>query len=491
VTRRIQLLRPTTLYSVAALLVVASSLIVASRGGPASIADREAARAGGNPEAQEQATDTTLREIALADAQAAGVAGRTGPALGRAADGWAGERLMGRGDDWEPAVAADPNAPYVYLSFTRYGGPRACGKCPSPNIILRRSDDDGRTWLPAQFLCPCRGWGGQYDPIIEVVPDTGDVVAVWMNGFHVFFSRSSDHGATWSEAVRTYGTVATVRWNDKPVLAVSDDGQDVYVSLNGPDGGDPWAMQSHDGGATWTQTKLVESQRYYFAFDADVLHDGTVIFSESSLDYTEPGRAPTGEIRHHAFISRDDGATWERHLIDGGPVGEPCVADGCSPDFYYGHPVVTADDDGSITILYDSATRAGGPQRIWARHSTDGGLTWSDRRGLSTLGHNSTSPAVEATGAGDIRAWYMQERTGPNSWNVWYRESRNGGDTWKPAVKISDASTGAGYKRRGGFFEVYGDYGEIAITSSGHTIAAWGEGFSWIGPGGIWMNRGR
>jgi hypothetical protein len=37
--------------------------------------------------------------------------------------------------------------------------------------------------------------------------------------------------------------------------------------------------------------------------------------------------------------------------------------------------------------------------------------------------------------------------------------------------------------------EFYGDYGEIVITSSGKTIAAWGEGFSWLGPGGVWFNR--
>jgi hypothetical protein len=107
---------------------------------------------------------------------------------------------------------------------------------------------------------------------------------------------------------------------------------------------------------------------------------------------------------------------------------------------------------------------------------------------LSAGGHNATSPAVEATGDGNLRAWYMEENAGPNSWNVWYRRSGDGGASWSDPVKISDAISGAAYKRRAGFYEVYGDYGEIAITSTGRTIGAWGEGFSWIGPGGIWMN---
>ena len=39
-----------------------------------------------------------------------------------------------------------------------------------------------------------------------------------------------------------------------------------------------------------------------------------------------------------------------------------------------------------------------------------------------------------------------------------------------------------------GFGEIYGDYGEIAVTNAGRTIAVWGEGFSYNGPGGTWFN---
>ena len=39
-----------------------------------------------------------------------------------------------------------------------------------------------------------------------------------------------------------------------------------------------------------------------------------------------------------------------------------------------------------------------------------------------------------------------------------------------------------------GFAEIYGDYGEMGITNTGKTFAAWGEGFSYTGPGGTWIN---
>ena len=49
---------------------------------------------------------------------------------------------------------------------------------------------------------------------------------------------------------------------------MSASGKDVYVSWNGPQGGDLYVGQSHDYGATWTQQKLVTDKRYYYAYDA-------------------------------------------------------------------------------------------------------------------------------------------------------------------------------------------------------------------------------
>lgn len=439
-------------------------------------------------EAEEQEETTELRLEALQEARERGVAGKTGPIAGAAAPGWTGERLMDpRADDWEPAVAADPNGPYVYLLTTRYGQPKPCpGNCPVPHIAIEISSDNGLTWSDGRPLCPCRG-SGQFDPIIEVVPDTGHVYALWMNGFNVVFQKSTDHGATWTPPVPTWGNVS---WNDKPVLAASDDGRDVYVSWNGPTGGDPWIAQSHDFGATWTQTKVVNGGRYFFAFDADVLPDGTVIFSESSFDYSGPGGSAVGNVNHHAFVSRNEGATWQNQVIDRVELGEPCESDGCYEDFYAGHNAVTADADGDLVYTYDGALAPLGPQRTFVRRSTDEGQTWSARTPLSTAGRMSTGPTAEATANNDIRVWYA-ERSPATRWNIFYRSSLDGGLTWASPVRISDANSGAAYKNNKGFLEFYGDYGEIAVLSDGRTIGAWGEAFSYAGPGGTWFNIGQ
>jgi len=453
------------------------------RGGP-GVADD-------NPEKEEQQEQAEERREAFERAVRAGKAGSEQAIVLAAAAGWAGESLMdAAADDWEPAVAADPAAPWVYILSTRYGSTKPCpGNCPDPYIAIEISSDGGATWSEGKPLCACKG-SGQFDPIIEVVKNTGNVYAVYMNGYNIMFTKSTNHGSTWSAPVKIYGNVS---WNDKPVLAVSDNGNDVYVPFNGPTGGDPWLAQSHDGGTSWTQTKLVDSNRYYFAFDADVAPNGTVYLGESSILYGgggNKGTTPSDAIDHRVFVSTNNGSTWTDRLVAQVQPGIPCVAEGCTPDFYLGHHALSVDGSGNLVYLYDGATAAGGLQTVYSRTSTNQGASWSAPVALSAGGTEATAPAVESTGSGDVRAFFFQT-TGSNvdQWNVYYRSSTNGGGTWSAAVDISDASSGASYKSAAGFLEVYGDYGEIGITSAGKTIAAWGEGSSWTGPGGVWFNR--
>jgi len=461
--------------------------------GPGALA-RGGGTAADNPEREEQAEQAAERAEAYEQAKEKGLVGQarpTGAAAAAPATGWLGERPLDlTADDWEPAIAADPTQPFVYALATRYAGKTCGGNCPTPWMALYVSGDGGSTWGAPKPLCACKG-SGQFDPIIEVVPTTHAVYAAYMNGFNVVFTKSTDHGATWSAPVKTYGNVS---WNDKPTIAVSDNGVDVYISFNGPTGGDPWIAQSHDGGATWAQTKLVDSSFYYFDFDSDVAPDGTVYFAETALLYGgggNKGTFPTAPIEEHVFISRDRGATWENRTIATVQPGTQCVADGCTPDYYLGHIALSADGSGKLVALYDGATVSGGPQSISSRTSGDAGRTWSAPVVLSAAGETSDAPAVESRGGGDVRAWYYQTSGGGNvdAWNVWYRSSTNGGTSWTAPVKISDATGGAAYKTSAGFGEVYGDYGEIGITSAGKTIAIWGEGSSYTGPGGVWVNR--
>ena len=76
------------------------------------------------------------------------------------------------------------------------------------------------------------------------------------------------------------------------------------------------------------------------------------------------------------------------------------------------------------------------------------------------------------------------QTAGPIPLERWYRSSVNGGRKWSPPVLISRRPAGAAeYTAQDGFLEIYGDYGEIAMTTNtGKTVGMWGEGFSYTGP---------
>jgi hypothetical protein len=476
------------LGALAVLLLLVASCTAAKETGPARARAPEAGGKTAEDELQEQAEKTELRLEALEAARLDGTLGVIEPISRDPAPGWAGERIMNTtGDDWEPAIAADPNDPYVYVLHNRYGGEAACRKgCPDPAMILHVSQDGGRTFGAERFPCACKGIKGQYDPLIEVVPDTGVVYAAWMNDFQIIFTRSRNHGRTWSEPVQVH---TDVRWGDKPILATSDDGQDVYITFNGPSGGDGYVASSHDGGTTWSTVRTRTSDRYSFAYGGHVADDGTVVFTEITFSYTGPDDEAEGQLFVHAVVSNDEGATWTDTVVDRLELGVPCTSRACYPDFYDSGPALAGDDDDDLVIVYNGASSPEGPRTVYARSSTDGGVTWSDRVALSRAGVNAAFPAAVGFADDQVRVWFADQRTG--LWNVWYRESSDLGGSWTRAVRLSDATSGTAYKSRAGFTEFYGDYGEIAITSAGTTVAVWGEGPSYYGPGGVWFNRQR
>jgi hypothetical protein len=398
--------------------------------------------------------------------------------------GWSGEQLLGsiKNDDWEPAVAADPVRPYVYILTTRYGGQKACSACPDPALILKVSKNSGQTFGPDQFLCVCPGVTGQNDPQIEVASD-GTVYAAWLNDYvpGVVFSKSSDHGNSWTPPVTL--KTAAIAFGDKPALAISSTGRDVYVAWNSSDS---YISVSHDFGASFgPPIKTNTDSRYWFAYAGAVAPDGTVTFSETN--YSQASRGP---VRVDAIRSTDGGQHWQTVLIDTVAQQPPCVSVGCPIDFYGPSDPLAMDATGRLVVMYQGASVPSGPQRVYVRSSSNGGLTWSKRTDIDggPLGTNAAFGGAAGTGQGDVGLWYQDDRNGAAGWNTWFRSSTDGGLTWSPEVRLSNRSTGAPYKTAAGYAQPYGDYGEVAITNTGATIAVWGEGTSYAGPGGTWYD---
>lgn len=410
------------------------------------------------------------------------------PSPSSAAPGFDAERAWSGFDDWEPAVAADPSTSDIYQMTTRYNGPKPCNGCPLPAMIFRRSRDGGATWDPDRFMPVTKK--KQNDPQVEVATG-GAIYVAWIDGYDpgVRFTRSTDRGATWSLPLAFTGRRKVPTWSDKPVLAISADGRDVYIGFNASDS---YVTASHDFGVSFgPNVKTSNDTRYWFHTAGAVADDGTAYFI--TTDFTQDY---TGDAAIRLLRSTNGGTSWTTLPIDTSRELPGCAwSAGCEFGFFGSIGGLAVDSSGKVAVAYMANTTPGGPQQIWFRTSSDRGATWSARVSLSgapaTVNHHSPALAAGPT-PGDFRAVWQDDRNGARTaWNAWYRSTGNGGGSWSAVRRLSDLGSGAPYKSAAGHSFPYGDYLEIAVDSAGVSQVIWGAGTSFTGPGGTWYTRGQ
>jgi hypothetical protein len=387
-----------------------------------------------------------------------------------ATPGWLGEVKLSNpvtGDGWEPAIAADPSAPYVYAGWMQFAGKRIY-------IAVRVSADGGSSWGTVHNINTSNQ--GKYD-IVLATTSAGALYATYMQGNHIVFTKSTDHGATCAAPVQISGGT----WADKPWMAASANGTDVYIAWTTR--GDLYAVNSHNGGATWSSPLRVTSETgmYYFSNGGTVLPNGTAVIVGS--EYPESGNTTgqTGPIPIAVFRTTNGGTSWTRSVPDTLFTGATYATSSVT--------TVASDASGTLVLVYSGSLAVGGNGHVYVRRSTDSGATWSARTELTTSagGADATSVAAAGTASGQFTVTWMDARGG--GWNVWQRGSTDGGLTWSADAKVSDATTGATYKTAAGFGLPYGDYDMVAINSAGKTVAVMGEGDTSQLHGDIWVNR--
>ena len=395
--------------------------------------------------------------------------------------------------DWEPVIAADPVTPDIYQLTTRYYAPE-CATCPDPTIVFRRSDDGGATWRQDSYLS--RAGRELADPQIAVATD-GTLYAAYLQDWWpgAVLVKSLDRGKTWSQPV---GPLAKsyLEWSDKPILAISSDGRDVYLAFNS---NDSYVAASHDYGESFSAPVKTNSDgRVWFHTDGVVAPDGTVYVA--ATDYTQNlmGRSHIAVLR-----STDEGTSWQTIRIDTSAAAPRCRwwAPGCYLGFLGPSAAIAIDSSGRLMLAYNAGTRQGEPQKLWIRTSQDG-REWSRRRRISRPHRwvNNAFPAVEAGSLpGDFRVAWQDDRktTKPKAtneirwWNTWYRRTTDGGARWNKPIRLSNRGGATFYKSKRGYGFPYGDYLWLAVDGTDTNHVIWGEGESYNGNGGTWFARGK
>jgi hypothetical protein len=346
---------------------------------------------------------------------------------------------------------------------------------PSIYIYYRVSSDGGTTWGPAQRLCGSCG-KGEYDVTLAVTT-SGTVYSTFMQGNHIQFTQSANHGSSWSAPIQ----ISRGTWADKPWMTASANGQDVYCWWSSH--GNVDVVESHDSGATWAAPVQItnESNIYYYPNGGTVLSNGTAVMAAS--EYPEKGNNTklTGPINIVTFRSSNGGSTWTWSVVDTLNTGATFATSSVS--------TVASDANGTLLLLYSGSLSVGANGKVYVRRSTDSGATWSARTEMTTSAGGADATSVAAAGKATnqfVITWV--DKCG-GGWNVWERQSSDDGQTWTADAKVSDATSGASYKTAAGFGLPYGDYDTVATNSAGKAVALMGEGDSSQIHGDIWENR--
>jgi len=332
------------------------------------------------------------------------------------------------------------------------------------------SSTDGSKYVRTVILATNTFGQGQFNDKTDLVADpaTGNVYAAWSD-FHgsgcnnIFFSRSTDQGATFSQPMRIS---AGICGNQGPSIAVGPNGQ-LSVAWEGTTGG----SQAKAPG-TVTGAALVTSK------------DFGQTFGQASLAVT-----------YTPFASGQFGGNGARECGDA-PFN--CPSGQTFPRFDLAGPYLAADNvHGTLVMAFEAAQQSGQGQIEYA-FSTNGGATWSAPALLAPSPTGHQFYVWLTASAGRVSAIWYDSRGDPaysptrapcNSatgqttacLNVRYAESTDGGKTFGPSIQVTDVPTNPNYEQFGGrLVPFFGDY--ITVAAVGDTIGAvWTDQRSTVG----------
>jgi Neuraminidase (sialidase) len=336
------------------------------------------------------------------------------------------------------------------------------------DIFFSRSTDDGETWGDPQLLDSNAVSGTGYDEIPAVMTDgNGTWVTVWTSSENfngagtdqdIFFSRSTDNGATWSTS-QLIDSQAILGAGRERHPAVMTDGKGTWVTVwrssedfNGAGNDeDIFFSRSTDNGATWSASQPLNSSNTNSDNYPSVMTDGKGTWVAAWFSNENLGGAGTD---YDIFFSRstDNGATWSASQL----LNSNATKDVGDEDW---RPALMTDCEGNWIAAwnyYDNSTDID----ISFSRSTDGGATWGAQQALNSNAAQDTSdtggsypgidnrPSVLSCGLDIwIAVWQSREDLydADIDSDIFFSRSTDDGVSWSASQALnSNASTDLG-----------------------------------------------
>ena len=405
------------------------------------------------------------------------------------------------GDDWEPEIAAD-HLGHVYVVLAHFPGDPSCDPASGGprEIFVRASSDGGQTFGPLVAV-PRLGYPSVVDCVITIDEVTGAVYVSFLAwgkpDMHfadadVLVAKSLDFGNTWTTR-KINGPLCTAC--DHPWLVAHDD--NVYVMY--ASGEDHFLSRSDDGGASWTESLVLEDTHVAFAEGAVLDAAGNAWFAWGDCLGNCTGKTATIYQVSKTTAGTSDTAFAQVAEGTAGPHCPPSVS--CGFAYWGPQDDIAIDRAGNLYLVWqdnlpDKPSRPPIVQLSSCSAGTDctESANWSyvgrvdDKTATGCAGGACYAlyPRIEGGAAGQISVIWMDDRLGApldhnNGWNVWYRTSSNGGLSWTgSSVRVSQFDPARSESHENGFEFPYGDYQGIDLLGN-EAVMVWGEGHNYVG----------
>jgi hypothetical protein len=409
------------------------------------------------------------------------------------------------GDDWEPEIAAAPDGVHVYAVLAHFTGDPTCDPASGNRnrVYIQVSSDGGNTFGPPRVVAEEVGgvdYPSQVDCVVTVDPVSGAVyVSFLIYGVQgvqtdVAVARSTDFGQTFT-AAKVNGP-ACVNCDHPWTVAYGNDVYTMYAH-----GKNHYLSHSSDGGATWTETNVLQADTVAFPEGAvlDSAHNAWFAWGDCKTSSCNGNTA--GNYRVSRTLAGTSSTSFA--LVASAPAGPKCpYAPNCGFAYFGIQDDIAVDAAGNMYLVWQDGedhSKAGSPpivqlSRCLAGTDCTSSSNWSYVRrvddktatGCAESACYALFPRVEGGAANQIAAMWMDDRLGSpldhiNGWNVWLRTSTTGGTSWTgPSVRVSQFDRNRKESRRNGFLFPYGDYQGIDIQGS-QAVMIWGEGVNYTG----------
>ncbi len=240
---------------------------------------------------------------------------------------------------------------------------------PNFDIYFANSTDDGATWSPNKKInsdgIPPRQ---QTEPTLTVGSD-GTVYVVWQDlrsqtDFDIFFSKSTDGGATWLNPDVKVNIDATNASQTAPTIAVNKTNV-IFVAWADRRLGDDdiYFSKSVDGGMSWSPNIRVNSDDL-----GNISSNPSIAVDNSGIIYLVWQDNRNGNRDIYFAKSSDGGSTWTDPEIR---IDDDITSSN------QGNPSIGVNSTGAIFVVWQDF-RSGSDNDIYFAKSTNGGLNWSD-----------------------------------------------------------------------------------------------------------------